>query len=134
MIIDRNLTSNGTSDHPARQNAAVMVQKLLEIYDTDHSGLVEESEFLEFLKGIADYFDKAANHQEAFSFYALRDEGASSGSSGSSGICHPYVPPAHGTLLLRLVQNRVIPDFVPTISSKALGSIIDSTRYAYTYA
>ena len=95
-----------------------MVRKLLDIYDADGSGTVEEEEFISFLNGIHDGEIKARQYEGQMRFTTIK------GSKDRT----PFIPPSSGILRCQVECLTVQANFIEAISDERLDSLISLSK------
>ena len=95
-----------------------MVRKLLDIYDADGSGTVEEDEFISFLNGIHEGEVKARQYEGMHRFLSVK--GASK--------AEPYIPPSTGTMRCQVDVLTMQANFIEAVSEERLDSLLSLSK------
>lgn len=105
------------------ESSLSVVNKLLQVYDADGSGVIEEEEFINFLSDIKkerDAKNKNVNGLQTRYLFVKESESARDGA--------PYVPPSKGLVKIVVHAEKVIPEFVRTATTNDVQSVINASK------
>ena len=100
-----------------------IVDKLMTIYDTDGSGLIEEEEFISFLMDV-----KTTQEQRDIWSSTDRYIYLKGGPTNSKGEPEIYIPPDCGVMKIQLDIERAATDRADAISQESVENMLNSTK------
>eukprot|EP00981_Chlorochromonas_danica_P015799 scaffold14461_cov250-Ochromonas_danica.AAC.9 len=111
------------------------VDKLLSIYDTDHSGRVEEDEFVGFLLDVKAMMENEISGSSSIKYIYDANQKPSTSTTSSTTAPLPYLPPNTGFMVMA-VENRQQGSgisgpgnkFIQILSSKQVESLLNASK------
>ena len=101
------------------ESSLEVVQKLLLVYDTDCSGIIEEEEFIHFLLDVQKQKDSIDEAHGIFGRFMY---------DSSSKNKQPYLPPSKGKVRITYHGHKTKPDFVKTASNTEIQALLEASK------
>lgn len=108
-------------------NSKAIIDQLLETYDIDGGGVIEEDEFAHFLSSMQQSAKKLKSMAYETRYMFLSP--SSGGKAVAAGTApHPYVPPDKGTVDVTIGMDSSVPAFLMTASQDNIETVLNATK------
>lgn len=110
------------------ESSKPVINKLIDTYDTDGSGRVEEDEFIFFLLDVKDTYEKTQSWTKDTRYIYLVDDPTQNLRKDLVGTPKPFMPADDGKVIIEIRGERTLPEFIHTISKQDVETMLMSSK------